>query len=92
MNTVLVENGTASQQTADGKNEIWVTDPGRWTGALKVFESNNHVFRTVSTMKIDGIFMTNYYGGPADERNQPLNDQFHYYDNFIVSTDPITHT
>ncbi len=49
-------------------------------------------FRTVNTMRIDGIFMYSYYGGnPSDPINQPSKTQVEYYDNFIVSTSPITH-
>jgi hypothetical protein len=36
--------------------------------------------------------MQNYYGGdPANPDNKAAKDQYHYYDNFIVSTTPITH-
>ena len=88
MNTVTKEGVSGLK---DGLAEIWVTDPQRWVGARKV-SSQLHRWRYTKTMKIDGLWMLNYYGGDAsDPVNQPAREQYHYYDNFIVSTSPITH-
>ncbi|MBL1293148.1 MAG: hypothetical protein COB61_004665, partial [Thiotrichales bacterium] len=69
----------------NGELKIWVDgvlmsdQPHRWRDAA-------------STRLIDGMWMYSYYGGnPSDPRNRPPADQYHYYDNFIVSDSPITH-
>ncbi len=42
--------------------------------------------------QIDGIWMYDFYGGNlSDPRNQSPQLQYHYYDNFVVSSSPITH-
>lgn len=41
-------------------------------------------------LKISGIYVTFGYGGGNDTWDSP-EDQFNYYDNWIVSTQPITH-
>ena len=88
MNTVT-EEGVSGLK--DGLLEIWVTDPQSWTGAHKV-SSDQHKWRFTNSMGADGIWMVNYYGGKAgDSDNRPSKDNYHYYDNFIVSTTPITH-
>ena len=88
MNTVT-EEGVSGLK--DGLAEVWVTDPQRWDGARKV-SSQPHRWRYTKTMKIDGLWMVNYYGGDGSNPvNQPAREQYHYYDNFIVSTSPITH-
>ena len=76
----------------DGKIQVWVTDPAAWVGARLVVDYD-HYFRSVDTMRIDGFWVLAYYGGdPSNPDNHPDHTQFHYYDNFIISTDPITHT
>ena len=88
MNTVTKEGVSGLK---DGLAEVWVTDPQRWAGARKV-SSQPHRWRYTKTMKIDGLWMVNYYGGVASNPvNQPSQDQYHYYDNFVVSASPIMH-
>jgi hypothetical protein len=88
MNTVTQEGVSGLK---DGIMEVWVTDPRRWVGSRKV-TSHTHRWRITNTMGIDGIKMANYYGGdPSNPDNMVSKDQYHYYDNFIVSTSPITH-
>jgi len=88
MNTVTKEGVSGLR---DGLMEVWVTDPQRWVGARKV-SSQRHRWRITSAMGVDGISMSNYYGGdPSDPDNKTSQQQYHYYDNFIVSTSPITH-
>jgi len=78
----------------DGIQRIWVDGvllsdkTHRWRADLSY--RGNQVDN--SRRRIDGIFMTSYYGGnPSDPRNRAPADNFQYYDNFIVSTSPITH-
>ena len=88
MNTVTQEGVSGLN---DGLMEVWVTDPQRWVGARKV-SSHPHRWRITKTMGMDGVKMANYYGGdPSNPDNKVSQDQYHYYDNFIVSTSPITH-
>ena len=88
MNTVTKEGVSGLR---DGLMEVWVTDPQRWVGARKV-SSQRHRWRITNAMGVDGISMSNYYGGdPSDPDNKTSQQQYHYYDNFIVSTSPITH-
>ena len=88
MNTVT-EEGVSGLK--DGLQEVWVTDPALWTGAKKV-SSHLHRWRITNSMGIDGITMSQGYGGNGnDPDNRPTQDQYHYYDNFRVSTIPITH-
>jgi len=76
-----------------------VNTSGQKNGKLKVWidgvlmSDQDHRWRDASSTRlIDGIFMTSFYGGnPSDPRNQSPKDQYQYYDNFIVSTSPITH-
>jgi hypothetical protein len=70
---------------ADGVLQEWVD------GQLAV-DKRDKRWRTVNTMHIDGIYMYSFYGGNV---NSPLNKatrrQYSYFDNFVVSTLPITH-
>jgi hypothetical protein len=81
-NTATATEGVGDK--ADGILQEWVN------GKLAVDKRKR--FRTVNTMHIDGIYMYSYYGGKAsDPINKPKQTQNEYYDNFIVSTSPITH-
>ena len=70
---------------ADGIAEVWIN------GVLKLRKTD------VTWMKwngqgIDGMWMYTIYGGNgSDPRNIPPTVQYTYFDNFIVSTSPITH-
>lgn len=88
MNTVT-EEGVSGLK--DGLQEVWVTDPGLWSGAKKV-SSHKHRWRITNSMGVDGLLMYQFYGGDGSHPlNKPPKDQYHYYDNFMVSTSPITH-
>jgi hypothetical protein len=72
--------------------------PGKVDGILQEWVNGKLVvdkrkrFRTVNTMHIDGIYMYSFYGGNvSDPINKASKTQDEYYDNFIVSTSPITH-
>jgi hypothetical protein len=81
-NTATSQEGVGDK--ADGILQEWIN------GKLAV-DKRKH-FRTVDTMHIDGIYMYSYYGGKStDPINKPNQTQNEYYDNFIVSTSPITH-
>jgi hypothetical protein len=81
-NTATSQNGVGDQ--ADGILQQWVN------GKLTVDKRKR--FRTVNSMHIDGIYMYSFYGGKtSDPINKPSKNQEEYYDNFIVSTSPITH-
>jgi len=72
---------------------------GQKNGVLKVWmngvlvSDKAHRWRDASSKRlIDGIYMLSFYGGDYnDPRNQSPRDQYQYYDNFIVSDQPITH-
>jgi len=76
-----------------------VNTGGQKNGELKIWvdgvlmSEQLHRWRDASSTRlVDGVWMQSYYGGnPSDPRNRPPSDQYHYYDNFIVSTSPITH-
>ncbi len=75
----------------DGLMEVWVSDASKRYSSKKVF-SRNMRWRVVNTVHIDGIFFYDYYGGNVSlPENRPPHDQSRYYDNFVVSTKPITH-
>ncbi|NOY16066.1 MAG: hypothetical protein GXP23_03850 [Gammaproteobacteria bacterium] len=80
-NTATATDGVGDLR--DGIIQEWVN------GQLMV--DSRRRFRSVNTMRIDGIFMYSYYGGdPTDAINRPGQTQYEYYDNFIVSTSRIT--
>ena len=88
MNTVTEERVSGLK---DGLLEIWVTDPQSWAGVRKV-SSKTHRWRTSSLLGVDGLWMLNFYGGKVgSSENRPSKDNFHFYDNFVVSSSPITH-
>jgi len=63
-----------------------------WVDGELIYDHNHNWRDAASTRLWDGIYMYSYYGGnPNDPRNRPPADQYHYYDNFIVSDSPITH-
>jgi hypothetical protein len=82
------------QNTATSQKGVGVKKDGilqQWVNGKLMVDSRRR-FRTVNTMRIDGIYMYSYYGGKAgDPINQPSQTQYEYYDNFIVSKSPITH-
>jgi len=84
VNTVNVKDGIMQMWI----NGVLVSDQThRWRADLNY--SGNLVDN--SARLIDGIFMTSFYGGnTSDSRNRAPADQYQYYDNFIVSTSPIT--
>lgn len=87
MNTVNVEGKSGYN---DGLMEAWVADPELWNGWKKV-SSHNHTWRWTESMGVDGLWMQTYYGGEDNSPgvNKPDQTQYHYYDNFRVSTNPL---
>ena len=68
----------------DGLAEVWIN------GAL--MSRQKYVWRKWQNLKCDGFELTSFYGGnPDDPLNLPSKTQYKYFDNFIVSTSPITH-
>jgi len=57
-----------------------------WVDGVQVLEKTNVMWRTVDTLKLDGVFFTFGYGGGSDIWNSP-EDQYNYFDNW----EPITH-
>jgi len=68
---------------ANGVYEIWLD-------GVKVYEAFNWTYRRNKSLQIDGIFFISYYGGYGDEWGA-REDQYWYFDNYVVSTIPITH-
>jgi len=78
----------------DGLMQIWMDGELIYDQTHLWLADTNYPGNLVSNAnrKIDGVFMYSYYGGnPSDPRNRPPADNYHYYDNFIVSASPITH-
>jgi hypothetical protein len=63
-----------------------------WVDGQLVLDLQNFVWRDGRNpdLKISGIYMTFGYGGGNDTWDSP-EDQFNYYDNWTVSTKPISH-
>jgi hypothetical protein len=67
----------------NGKLQAWVD------GEL-VLNKQNHIWRTASSLKIDGVFFAFGYGGSNSSWAAP-EDQYNYFDNWVLSTQPISH-
>ncbi len=92
LNTVTVE--TTGPDTGaglkDGIQEIRIKDPLFNGGLVKLVSSHLHKWVFDSSILIDGITMSQFYGGNGDDPlNQPSQVQYHYYNNFRVSASPI---
>jgi hypothetical protein len=74
---------TSSVDLKDGLVEVWIN-------GTKML-SKVHLWRYTDTMKADGFWFRDFYNDRPDLTNPPSNDQYVYYDNFKVSTSPITH-
>jgi hypothetical protein len=63
-----------------------------WVDGVLVLDNQNFVWRDSRDpdLKISGLYVTFGYGGGDDTWDAP-EDQFNYYDNWIVSTQPIAH-
>jgi hypothetical protein len=68
---------------ANGVYEVWLD-------GVQVYYADNLIYRQTSDLKTDGIFFIWWYGGGGDAYNA-REDQYMYFDNFIVSTQPISH-
>jgi hypothetical protein len=66
----------------DGLIQVWVD------GELML--SRKHLWRWTNTMKADGFWFIDYYNNRPDMAAPPSRAQYVYYDNFRVSTTPIT--
>jgi hypothetical protein len=82
-----IYRGTANN--GDGIVRIWINGQLMLDEKRTILRSNPGYDNTRA--KVDGIFMLSFYGGSEVERNSPPNDQYQYYDNFIVSSSPISH-
>ena len=56
-----------------------------WLDGVKVYESNRETYRENSSLQIDGIFFIQWYGGSTIDW-AAREDQYWYFDNFVVST------
>ena len=74
---------TPSVDLKDGLVEVWIN-------GTKML-SKVHLWRHTDTMKVDGFWFRDYYNARSDLTSPPSNDQYVYYDNFKVSTSPLTH-
>ena len=79
------------------EQHVRLNDPGikngvyeAWLDGVKVFSASNYEYRTVDSLKIDGISFVWFYGGSGDSF-AAREDQAYYFDNFVVSTQPISH-
>jgi len=61
-----------------------------WLDGVQVYYADNWIFRRTTKLKTDGIFFIWWYGGTGDAFNS-REDQHIYFDNFVVSTQPISH-
>jgi hypothetical protein len=61
-----------------------------WVDGVKVYHATDWIYRQITSLQIDHISFTWYYGGHGDAF-AAREDQYSYYDNFIVSTQPIAH-
>jgi hypothetical protein len=68
---------------ANGIYEIWLD-------GVQVYYADNWIYRQTSDLKTDGIFFIWWYGGNNDAYNA-REDQHVFFDNFVVSTQPISH-
>jgi len=67
----------------DGSMQGW------WDGALALDRSDLR-WRDVDTFSIDGFYFSTFFGG-GDPSWAPVRDEHIFYDDFVVSTEPITH-
>jgi hypothetical protein len=61
-----------------------------WVDGEMVLNRNNIKWRTVDSLKLDGVFFAFGYGGGSSSWAAP-EDQYNYFDNWILSTQPISH-
>ena len=61
-----------------------------WVDGIKVLGVSNRRWRAVNSLKLDGLYFTFGYGG-GDKSFAAPEDQYNYYDNWILSTQPISH-
>ena len=61
-----------------------------WVDGVKVFSDRGLGYRIVDSLKIDGISFVWFYGGNGGDF-AAREDQAYYFDNFVLSTQPISH-
>lgn len=84
MNTADSNNAfNSTKDLNNGLAEIWIN-------GVKM-SSKKHRWRFTNTMKADGFWFYDYYNFRPDLTSAPSSDQYSYFDNFKVSTSPITH-
>jgi len=67
---------------ADGLLQVW------WDDVL-VLDDSDWEWRSADTVHIDQVLFQYFWGGSA-EYHKPSQDEFAYYDNFIISTHRVT--
>jgi len=81
----------------NGWSRGWVTDSGLNGGLPTLLEEHQHTWRTNTSynggaVHVDGVRVELFFGGDGNEpENQPTSNQYYYFDNFRVSTIPLTH-
>ena len=84
LNTADSNNAyNSTRDLKDGLVEVWID-------GVKM-SSKVHLWRYTNTMKVDGFWFYDYYNHVPHLISPPRQDQHVYYDNFKVSTTPITH-
>ncbi|XP_046375124.1 uncharacterized protein LOC124148193 [Haliotis rufescens] len=73
--------------------EVKLNTPGKqdgtakvWYNGKQVYEINNVNFRTKSSVTIDGIFFSTFFGGSSPDW-APTRDSYVYFKNFVLSND-----
>ena len=67
----------------DGIVQAW------WNGSLAL-ERTDIRFRDVSTFAIDVFYFSTFFGGSTSDW-AALKDEYTYFDDFVISTGPISH-
>ncbi len=83
---VVLNDATSATGVGVKSNGIYEA----WVNGVKVSYETNLVYRQNTSLEIDHISFIWYYGGNKSDF-AAREDQYSYYDNFVVSTQPITH-
>ncbi|XP_046564703.1 uncharacterized protein LOC124273478 [Haliotis rubra] len=73
--------------------EVQLNTPGKldgwakvWYNGKQVYQINNVKFRTKTSVTIDGIFFSTFFGGGSADW-APTRDSYAYFKNFVLSSD-----
>jgi len=85
MNTLPVriasaDNDTIPEGNRDGIIKIWLDDK-------LVLDCNNMRFRDIPELAIDSLMFSTFFGGNTPESSAHHNDEYIYFDDFIVRND-----